>query len=263
MTMEILQAIFLGAIQGLTEFIPVSSSGHLILAEKIFNLEVGSLLFDVTLHIGTLTALLFYFWRDIVTTTKSFFRSPKEEKLAWLLIVGTIPAVVLGLFIEKYAETAFRSVALVLFNMTLISVLMLVIEKYHGKLSMEKLKNKNAFIIGCAQALALFPGVSRSGITIIAGMSQKLRRADAARFAFLLAIPVTLGAIIHQLATADLATIQGQYGVMLAGVISAAVTGYIAIKFLLNFLANNTLAVFAYYRLGLAAVILVITLITN
>lgn len=261
--MQILQAILLGTLQGLTEFIPVSSSGHLILAEKLFNLEVGSLLFDVTLHIGTLAALLIYFWRDIVTTTKSFFRSPKEERLAWLLIVGTIPAVVLGVVIEKYAETAFRSIALVLFNMTLVSFLMLIIEKYHGKLKMEKLRNKNAFIIGCAQALALFPGVSRSGITIIAGMSQKLRRADAARFAFLLAIPVTIGAIIHQLATADLATLQGNYAVMLAGVLSAAFTGYIAIRFLLNFLAKNTLAVFAYYRLGLAAVILVITILTN
>lgn len=241
----------------------MSSSGHLILAEELFNLQVGSLLFDVTLHIGTLAALLIYFWRDIVAITKSFLRSPKEERLAWLLIIGTIPAVVLGVFIEKYAESAFRSVALVLVNMTLVSLLMLLIEKYHGKLTIDKLKNKNAFIIGCAQALALFPGVSRSGITIVAGMSQKLRRADAARFAFLLAIPVTIGAIIHQLATADLHTLQGEYGVMLAGVISAAITGYIAIRFLLNFLAKNTLAVFAYYRLALAAVILVITILTN
>lgn len=261
--MEILQAIFLGALQGLTEFIPVSSSGHLILAEKLFHLQVGSLLFDVTLHIGTLSALLIYFWRDIYTTTKSFLRSPKEERLAWLLIIGTIPAVLLGVFIEKYAETAFRSVALVLVNMTIVSILMLLIERYSGKLTMDKLKNKNALIIGCAQALALFPGVSRSGITIIAGMSQKLKRADAARFAFLLAIPVTLGAIIHQLATTDLSTLKGEYTVMLAGVISAAITGYLAIRFLLNFLAKNTLAVFAYYRLGLAAIILVITLLAN
>lgn len=260
--MQILQAIFLGAIQGLTEFIPVSSSGHLILAEKLFNLNVGSLLFDVTLHIGTLAALLVYFWRDLIKITKSFFRSPKEEHIGWLLIIGTIPAVVLGVFIEKYAETAFRSVALVLFNMTLISILMLLIEKYHGKLSMDKLKNKNAFVIGCAQALALFPGVSRSGITIIAGMSQKLKRADAARFAFLLAIPITLGAILQQLLTTDLGTLKGEYSVIIAGVLSAGFFGYLAIRFLLNFLANNTLAIFAYYRLALVAVILVITLIT-
>ena len=257
--MEILQAIFLGIVQGLTEFIPVSSSGHLILAEKLFGLETGGLLFDVMLHSGTLLALMVYFRKDITKIIKDFFNGHK--KVGWQIIIATVPAVIAGVLLQGLAENQFRSIGIVIFNLVFIGFVMLLADKRPQRKDVDMMSNKQAFNIGIAQSLALVPGVSRSGISISAARGYGFSRDSAARFAFLIAIPITLGAIIKLLLNANVAEITTNVNVLVVGVVSATVSGYLAIDFLIKYLKTRSLAVFSYYRFALAAVILIFTLV--
>ncbi|MCA9342911.1 undecaprenyl-diphosphatase UppP [Candidatus Saccharibacteria bacterium] len=263
--MNWLEALILGIIQGLTEFIPVSSSGHLIIAETVFGIGNGSLAFDVALHGGTLLALMIYFWRDILDLIKALFIKSKKTKLAWLLVLATIPAVVAGLLLESYAEDAFRSSLLVSFNLATIGLFMLWAESYYKKLEHKtKLQNTSrnqALTMGLAQSAAVVPGVSRSGITITAGLFVGMDRVSATRFSFLLGIPIIFGAFLKAVVFGEgLSQIQSDKGVFVVGIVAAFLSGLFAIQFLLKYLAKHTLKVFAYYRLALATLVITIAI---
>ncbi len=193
--MNILQAIILGIVQGLTEFIPVSSSGHLLLLHQAMGITEAGLGFDVALHIGTLAALLVYFHKDIVTLLVAFFRQSPQTKLARLLAAATVPALIAGVLLQDKAETTFRSPLLVCISLSVMAVVMLVAErwsqKHQAQKDINKVSPKQALLVGGAQAVALIPGVSRSGSTITMGLFSGLDRVTATRFSFLLAIPIT------------------------------------------------------------------------
>ena len=250
------EAIILGILQGLTEFLPVSSSAHLIITPWFFKWDgvVNTLSFDVALHFGTLLALLFYFRKDWIEIIKGI---PQKDAMMWKLLVGTIPAGVVGvLFHDWIAQN--RDPFVIAFTLCFVSVLMLMSEKNYKedqRTGLEGINFKNAIFIGIAQAFALIPGVSRSGITIVAGLTKGLKRAEAARFSFLLGTPAVAGASLLEaknLVSAD----SIELDIFVAGIVVAAVTGYFAIKYLILFLQKFSLRPFAYYRFLLAFVII-------
>ncbi len=256
--MSIIQAIIFGLVQGLTEFIPVSSSGHLVLLHEAFGVT-GGLSFDVALHLGTLGALLLYFYRDIVALIKSVFSSAKEARLAKYLVLATIPAIVSGFLLESAAESAFRSSRLVSMNLIVVALVMIFVERAYIAKKAEKaeISGRSAAAMGFAQALAVVPGVSRSGATITAGMAAGLSRAKAARFSFLLAIPITTGAAAKVLLDgAVLRDIRSEWAVFAVGIVTALLSGLFAIRFLLDYLSKRGLAVFAWYRIALGVAVL-------
>jgi undecaprenyl-diphosphatase len=256
-------AVLLGIIQGLTEFLPVSSSAHLILARAFFGWEVPpalGLAFDVALHIGTLAAILVFFRQEIRGMAASlpalFQRDPGQP--GWLLrriVVGTIPVVVVGLLFNDYLEHALRTPPVAAVALTIGAVGMLVAERLGPRARTESTMGwTDAILIGCAQASALIPGISRSGATITVGMFLGVRRDAAARFTFLLAIPaMTAAAAKETLEVIRLDVPIASLQLFAAGMLVSAAVGYFTIKYFLRFLAGHQLDVFAYYRLGLAA----------
>lgn len=251
-----LEAIILGILQGLTEFVPVSSSAHLIIFPWLFGWKgmVNTLSFGVALHFGTLLALFVYFWNDWTDLIKT---ASGKDGMLWKILVATIPAAVVGVLLHDWIEHN-RSPVLITFTLCLVSVFMIISERNYTdsqRAGIEKIDLKNALFIGTAQAFALIPGVSRSGITIVAGLTNGLRRAEAARFSFLLGTPAVAGAslleAINLMGADDI-----EINIFLIGIIVSAVTGYIAIKYLILFLENYSLRPFAYYRFLLAFVII-------
>ncbi|CAN5660615.1 undecaprenyl-diphosphate phosphatase [soil metagenome] len=264
--MSIIEAILLGIVQGLTEFIPVSSSGHLVLGQELFGISGGGLRFDVALHMGTLLALLVYFARDIIDVTRGFFKGGDQARLGKILLYGTIPAAIIGYFLQDIVETGLRNAYLVVVNLALVGLVMLYAEHRASKTpphtDISEVTVRQSVAIGFAQAAALIPGVSRSGSTITLGLLLGMKRVAATRFSFLLAIPITLGAIIKTVVIdSQPVSNGGDSGLLLAGVFAAFVSGVFAIRFLLQFLARHSLKVFAYYRLGFAGLVLVVLLI--
>ncbi|MFA5135674.1 MAG: undecaprenyl-diphosphatase UppP [Patescibacteria group bacterium] len=266
--MDTLYAIILGIVQGLTEFWPVSSSGHLVVAHEVLNFSFADDLgFDVALHLGTLLALIVFFWRDIVAYIVAFFRSfanwnlkgDLAQRFAWYIAAGTVPAAVAGYFLTDAAETVFRSPVLVACLLIGVGILFIVFERvFRVRRSLNELGWSSVMVIAFAQVFALIPGVSRSGSTILAGLSQGLSRAAAARFSFLLSIPIVFAAGLKKMFDVYGSGISGQeWATMLIGCIGAAVTGYVAITVLLKYLERHPLHVFAYYRFVLGAAILV------
>jgi undecaprenyl-diphosphatase len=261
-----LQALFLGILQGLTEFLPISSSAHLILVPWFSgwqNSPVDSLTFDVALHAGTLVAVLWYFRRDWIDLTLGFFRILKrgrvddfQERLIVSILLATIPAGIAGFLLQRTVESSFRNPALIVLPLVLVSFLMILAEyRKRSSRPLEKMNLKDAMVIGVAQAIALLPGVSRSGITITAGLLQGYRREAATRFSFLLSTPAIAGAsLLHLRHIFSGGKIEWQ--LLALGFASSAVVGYLAIAFLLRYLRLHTLNVFAGYRLLLAAVII-------
>jgi undecaprenyl-diphosphatase len=259
-----LAAILLGIVQGLTEFLPVSSSAHLILARAFFGWEVPAdfgLAFDVSLHIGTLAAILTYFWREIVSMIQALpaILSPGENRSARLiqqLIVGTIPAVIVGLLFNHYIEDQLRTPTVAAWMLAIGGVAMFVAERVATQQRDEaSITWLDTILIGCAQACALVPGVSRSGATITVGLLLGLRRDAAARFTFLLAILATVAAAAKEGMELRHMSVSGSdLELMLIGIIVSAIVGYLTIKYFLRFLAGHRLDVFAYYRWALAAV---------
>jgi undecaprenyl-diphosphatase len=264
--MNILYAIILGVVQGFTEFLPVSSSGHLALVPWLFHFEDPGLGFDVALHMGTLVALLVFFWRDVLLLLKGFMRSlnPRMrdfkgdvyQRLSWFVGLGSLPAVVMGKLLEGTAEDMFRSPLLIAGTLTVFGLLLYAADKVGKKALNEKnLSLKNSFLIGCAQALAVIPGVSRSGSTITAGLFLGLTRKEAARFSFLLAMPIIFGAGVLKLHDFGTGVTPVE---LLAGFVSSAVCGLFAIRFLLKKLSTSTYKGYAWYRFALAAVVVVV-----
>jgi len=261
--MTILNSIILGIIQGLTEFLPVSSSGHLIIARQYLGIQtVDGLAYDAVLQLATILAVGLYFWRDIWGLVKSFFRvisrkslEKKESTLFWAIFLGTIPAIIFGLLFEKSMDTIFRNVHLVALTLVLGSILMFFAEKYakHNKaLTIEK-----GFVAGLFQVLALFPGVSRSGATISGGLFLGFTREEATRFSFLLAFPIILGSGLKKLfdlyQARDLVVLGPSLWI---ASFFAFVVGFAAIHFLITYLKKHTLYVFVVYRLLLVVVLL-------
>jgi len=264
----IFQALTLGIVQGLTEFLPISSSAHLILFPWFFGWTdtlVDTLSFDVALHAGTLVAILWYFRKDWIGLAKGFFRilskrnvEDAEERLILYIILGTIPAALAGLFLEKVVEENFRNPLLISFPLIFVSFLMIYAEKRPcSSLPLNEMTLPNSFMIGVAQAIALLPGVSRSGITITTGLFRGYEREAATRFSFLLSTPAIAGAAILHLRHLFSGTgLQDGY-IFAIGFICSAVSGYLAIAFLMQYLRRHTLNTFAYYRLLLAAFIII------
>ena len=247
-----LQSIILGIVQGLTEFLPVSSTAHLILFPWFFDWsgEVDTLAFDVALHGGTLLALLLCFWRDWIDL---FFR---KQRLLGLIVLASIPAGIAGVLLNDLAEHSLRSPLLISVMLITGGIIMLAAEKIYKYRDMEKLTLKDVIFIGLAQAVAIIPGVSRSGFTIAAGLFRGLEREAAARFSFLLATPIIGGAFL--LHFKGMITHHADHSAQLfvTGFISSFVTGYVAIKFMMSFLKKYPLNLFVYYRFLLAAVII-------
>ncbi len=261
--MHAIQAIILGLVQGLTEFIPVSSSGHLVLAHHALGVFDNGLAFDVALHFGTLLALLIYFWRDLINLFSSLFKKSEHTRLAWLLIGATIPAAIIGFLLEKQAESKFRSIRLVAITMLLFGIIMIIAEKYYERSKKHQIlvdiTKKQAFSMGFAQALAVIPGVSRSGSTITAGLLTGLDRLAATRFSFLLGIPITAGAILKVFTEHGvIQAMKSQQNIVALGVVTALLSGLFAIRFMLKYLGNHSLHIFAYYRICLGVLLLII-----
>jgi undecaprenyl-diphosphatase len=263
--MNIIEAIILGLVQGLTEFIPVSSSGHLVLLHQAFGITENGLTFDVALHIGTLGALVLYFYKDIILLVQGILGKNQYKRIAWLIALATIPAVVAGMALQDSAESAFRSSRLVAINLIAVAVLMLAAEafakRYKHKTELEKVSWKQALAVGVAQGAAIVPGVSRSGSTITTGLFVGVDRVAATRFSFLLGIPITTGAIVKVLANGEAEHIIGQEPLLFAvGIMTALLSGLFAIRFLLRYLSKHTLAAFAYYRIALGLLVLLVAL---
>ncbi len=261
-------ALLLGILQGVTEFLPISSSAHLILIPRLFRWNdslVDSLTFDVALHAGTLLAILMYFRKDWMLLLRSLLRllirqkvEAFNDRLIVYIILATVPAVLAGLGFQRMVEGSFRSAALIIWPLILVSVLMIYAEKRgNSSQPLERLTLKDSLLIGFAQALALLPGVSRSGITITTGLLRGYEREAATRFSFLLSTPVIAGAAVLQLKhllSADMTP--SAWSAFLVGFAAAAFSGYLSIAFLIHYLRRHTLNVFAGYRLLFAAVIL-------
>ncbi len=261
--MSILHAIILGLIQGLTEFIPISSSGHLVLAHHALGIVESGLAFDVALHLGTLIALVGYFWKDLVQYFMALFKKSGQTRLTWLLIGATIPAAIIGFLLESKAESQFRSPRLAAFTMLTFGFIMLLAEHFYRRqqkhTALEQVTTKQALTMGFAQAIAIVPGVSRSGSTITAGLFTGLDRVAATRFSFLLGIPITAGAVLKVFTEGGvIQQFQTEQSAVLVGVITALLSGLFAIRFMLNYLSRHGLELFAYYRLVLGALLLLV-----
>ncbi len=271
---EILEAIVLGVVQGLTEFLPISSTGHLILAEKALGISEDDfgLPFGAAIHLGTLVAVLVYFRTMIAGFIVAWFGSLKarkwdntrDSKLAWLIIVATIPAGIAGYLLESTAEDAFRDPLLVGVMMIVFSAPMIIAERIGSQArSLGDITVKDAVAMGVAQSIALIPGVSRSGITISAGMLGGFKREEAAIFVFLLSVPVIAAAGGKQMLDVLLgntgpSNLENELLVYLVGLVTAGIVGYAAVAFLLQYLRFNTLRVFIIYRLVLGTIVIVL-----
>ena len=262
--MTIFHSIILGLVEGLTEFLPVSSSGHLILARQILGIQtMDGLAFDAVLQLATILAVLVYFWKDLWRIFGTFInlvsKKPVEQKdktLFWAIVIGTIPAVIFGLLLESKMETIFRNVHLVAITLFLGSLMMFAAEKYARHI--KNLTVGKGFLIGLFQVLALVPGVSRSGATISGGLFTGLRREEAARFSFLLSFPVIVGAGLKKLYDIyklhELAILGPSLWV---GSLVAFVVGIASIHFLISYLKKHTLNAFVVYRMLLVLAIII------
>ncbi|OFW70969.1 MAG: undecaprenyl-diphosphatase [Alphaproteobacteria bacterium RBG_16_64_48] len=262
--MTIEQIIVLAVVQGITEFLPISSSGHLILVPKLMHWQDQGLVVDVMTHLGTLLAVLIYFWRDVWHITRGALELFKGKvtdhgKLAIYIVLATIPAVAFGVFLKEFGFTDLeRNVAVVAWNTILYGILMLIADMVGPQeRTMSNMTLGSALIIGVAQALALIPGTSRSGVTMTAARFLGFTRPDSARFSFLLAIPATAGAIVF---TVGDALASGE-GVTMDAVYCAALTfvaGILAIAFLMNLIRRISFLPFVLYRMVLGGFLLVL-----
>jgi undecaprenyl-diphosphatase len=271
--MEIVAAAILGIVQGLTEFLPVSSTAHLILVPWFLGWKPEGLTFDVALHVGTAFAVLTFFFRDWIRLAREMFLGIKEGKLlgnedrrlGWYLVVGTLPAMVAGLAFEETIESRLRSPLIIVFTLAALGALLLFAEKRgtHTR-TIEQFTWTDSLSIGFSQAIALIPGVSRSGITMTTAMFRNSTRTSAARFSFLLSTPVILGAgILKSLRLMDAVqhpiagTEAVRWSVMGAGFLFAAVSGFLCIRFFLKYLQTKSFMPFVIYRFLLAGLVLI------
>lgn len=265
--MQFIESIVLGVVQGLTEFLPISSSAHLILVPLLTGWEYFGKDFDTALHLGTFFGVLIYYRTEVLRLLKGFFASfgrireipvNMEYKMPWMLILATLPAGIVGLALEDVIESKFGAVPSIATLLIVFGILLGFAETAgKGQRETESLGWKEMLYIGIAQALALFPGVSRSGITMTAGLFLGLKKESAANVSFLMSIPVVGGAALYSFVKllrnpSEVAS----WGVFLVGILAAAVSGYAVIRFLLNYLKKGSFAPFMYYRLALGVLLL-------
>lgn len=267
--MNLFQAAVLGVVQGLTEFLPISSSGHLILVAWLLGWQPHSKAFDAVLHLGTAAALLIYFWRDWVELASAVLaglRDPVARKdprwrLAWLLVIGSIPAGLAGAVLESPIEERLGKPATVAVLLIVFGLILLAADRFARlRRTLDDVRLPDALTVGLAQVLALAPGVSRSGITITAGLLRGLDRSAAARFSFLLSTPISVAAALY-----SLRNLVGPGGraeesglTLLVGILTAAVVGILTIGFLLRYLQRNSLTTFVWYRLAAGLLVLAV-----
>ncbi|MCL1987547.1 MAG: undecaprenyl-diphosphate phosphatase [Firmicutes bacterium] len=253
--MTILQAIILGIVQGIAEFLPISSSGHLAVLQQIFGISEGTMTFNIILHLGSLCAVIAVFWRDIWILLKNPF-----QKMTLLLIIGTIPAVAAGFLLREHMDIFLHAIFLAA-AFTFTGVLLIISDNIkHTYKTAKEVTLLDALIIGFMQAVALPPGISRSGATITGALVTGLNRETAARFSFLLSIIVILGAGVLETATllsAGETIYQGDIPAIMIGFVAAAISGYFSIRLLLELIKKCRLKFFAFYVFVLAALILV------
>ncbi|MBQ6138396.1 MAG: undecaprenyl-diphosphate phosphatase [Methanobrevibacter sp.] len=273
--MDIFQAIIIGLVQGLTEFLPVSSSAHLIFAQQALGVSEVGLAFDVLMHVGTLVAVIVYFFNDIVNMIKGFLLSLVDlkngnfigeikkdpyKKLAWLTILATIPVGVVGVLFNDVIESMFKGLTIPAFLLLITGCLLYASQRMNsGRIDVRNISLKEAIIMGCGQALAILPGLSRSGTTIAAGLFAGLDKEFAAKFSFILSIPAILGAAVFQLK--DLSGGSIEIGACIAGFVVAIISGYLAISVLLKIVREKSLDIFAYYCWIVGIIVLVGSLI--
>lgn len=262
--MNIFEAIVLGAVQGVTEYLPISSTAHLILVPWFLGWEEQGLAFDVALHLGTLAALLWYFRAEWIAFARAGFRilggngKGPDQKLVLLIVAATVPGGLAGLLAEDLVEAYLRSPLVVAAALVGVALVLVTAERSGSRTKgVDEISWTDALTVGAAQALAIVPGVSRSGITITAALFRGLRRDAAARFSFLLSAPIIGGAAAKKLLDLASAGLTPDQAVMLGiGILSAGVVGYAAIAFMLRYLATHTTYAFIYYRIGLGIVVL-------
>lgn len=258
-------AIIFGFVQGVTEFLPVSSSGHLVLLHKIIELPIkNEIAFDVSLHFATFLAILFFFykdlWRIFIAWLKSFKDgSNNDSRLAWYIVLATIPAGILGLLFNDVIENTLRSPLVVVVMLIVVGLLFIFVERVGKKtLELNSLNWQKSLGIGLSQAIALIPGTSRSGITIIAGLFTGLKREDALRFSFLISLPIILGASLKEIPLLFSGNFSfDEFMIIAIAFFSTLIFGIITISFFLRFVKNNSLNIFAWYRFFLAVLILI------
>ncbi len=259
--MTVFQAIVLGVVQGLTELLPVSSSAHLALTPYFLGWKDPGLAFDVALHLGTLIALFWYFrreWLEMSIAAWKIARTGRIEtvhdKRLVFLLVATIPGGIGGLLLNDYAESTFRSPVLIACTLSVMGLLLWAVDRWSARVrNIEEITMRDAIIVGCAQVFALIPGVSRSGSTITAGRALHLDRPSAARFSFLMSMPITFAAVVLKVPHAVRA--EGLSTPLVAGVLAAAISSWLAITVLLRYISKHSFGVFALYRLGVAAAV--------
>jgi undecaprenyl-diphosphatase len=268
---SILQAIVLGLVQGATEFAPVSSSGHLILVPWMFGWAlIGDTdmqkTFDVALHMGTLLGALIYFRRDIARYAAAWFRSigarrmsTPDERIAWALVVGTIPGAIVGALFENVIQEELGAPWLIAVMLVAFGVVLVVVDRRaRSDRAFDSIGPKEGLLLGTAQALALQPGVSRSGVTITAARAMGLDRESAARFSFLLSLPIIAGAGAYKAVDLAQAGLQGHAAEFIAGMAASAISGFLVIWGLLRYLKRHDFTVFLGYRVAVAAVVVIL-----
>lgn len=270
--MSIFQAIILGIFQGLTEFLPVSSSAHLALVPYWFNWNLPEdqvYVFGVLVQMGTLIAVLIYYWKDLIRIIRAFFtgifsKKPFETsdaRTGWFLILATIPAGLAGLFLEPLVEKAFSSPRLISVCLLVTAMLLISAEKIGKKSrSMENMSWKDAIYIGLFQVLAIFPGVSRSGSTITGGMTRNFKREDASRFSFLMSIPIMVCAgILSIVDLFELSTISTYLLPLIIATVVAGISGYLAIRWMIHYVSKKPFFIFSIYCTVIAIITLIMT----
>lgn len=258
--MNVIQAIILGIIQGLTEFLPVSSSGHLVLFQKIFGITEPTLTFGIVVHLGTLLAVFVVFWKDILDLLKKPF-----QKLTWLLIAATIPTVIIALVFSDFFEKIFQSGSTLGVEFLITGLVLLYAERMNsGRKGIKETTVVDAVFIGILQGAAIMPAISRSGLTISGALFRDLDRTFAAKFSFLLSIPAILGAAVFDfkdLMDAGAGSINSTP--LIAGAIAAAIAGFLSIKYMLELIRKGKLKYFSYYVFMVGALVLVDQFITH
>ncbi len=261
--MTVFQAIVMGLVQGLSEFLPISSSAHLALTPWLLGWPAPGLAFDVALHLGTLIALVWFFWQEWITLAKAFFSilrkrkfETESERRVAFVVVATIPGALAGYLLQDYAKTIFRAPALTGAMLILMGVVLWLVDRSaKQERGITTMTWRDAIIVGVAQMFAIVPGVSRSGSTITAGRAVGMTREAAAVFSFLLSLPIITAAVVFEGRHA----IEGGITMpIVAGVIASAVSGWLAISVLLKFISRNSYGVFALYRLIVGAGVLAV-----
>lgn len=269
--MTIWQALILGIIQGITEFLPISSSGHLVITPFLLNWSIPEeyiFPFDVLVQMGTLVAVIIYFRKYLISIIIAVFKGiinkdpfgTSDAKLGWLVVLSTIPAIFGGLFLEDQVEAAFQSIQFTAYFLLFTALMLWLAEKLSDRIKkMEEISTLDAFIIGCFQVLAIFPGVSRSGSTIAGGLLRKLKREEAAKFSFLMSIPVMLGAGVMSINDlVNLPDLSSFLPLLSVGFVAAGIVGFLSIHWLLQFLNKNKLSYFSIYCVVLSIITLVV-----